>query len=273
MKKWMIALLAGSLLIPCLPAAAETGINVEGQIISFETTDIDGNAVTSEELFKDNKITMINLWGIWCIHCVNEIEELTRLQTSLQEKGCGIVGLELENAPIDTITDEIHAFMDEKGMNYPNAALPVDNEIFRQVIGFPTSFFVDSTGKILTDPIIGAQVDQYEPTIDRLLADMDTEAADNAGAGAVKNDIGKYRVIVCDQEGDPVEGAVIQFCDEASCSFQPTDAEGAAAFSIDEQKVYDIHVLTVPEGYAADEEVYKTLDTWSDVTIILEKTA
>lgn len=97
----------------------------------------------------------------------------------------------------------------------------------------------------------------------------ETEA--DEAAAAVKNDIGLYRVFVCDRDGNPVEGAVIQFCDDVACSFQPTDADGIAAFEVEEEKVYDVHVLTAPEGFAADESEYRTLDTFSDVSITLEK--
>ena len=51
-----------------------------------------------------------------------------------------------------------------------------------------------------------------------------------------------------------------------------TDAEGVAVFSV-EQKIYDVHVLMVPEGYAQDEGEYKTLDTYSDVNIFLQEAA
>ena len=240
-----------------------------GQVISFETTDVDGNPVTSDALFRDNRITMVNLWGTWCVHCVNEMETLVALHTRLREKGCGIVGIEWEKAPIDTMADEIHAFMEEKGINYPSVIMPEDNPIFHGVTGYPTTYFVDSAGRILTYPIVGAMVDQYEPTVERLLAEGAAEAT--ADAGAVKNDGGAYRVIVRDRDGNPVEGAVIQLCDDAVCAFQTTDAEGVATFNVEAQKVYDVHVLQAPEGYAADEGEYTTLDTFSDVNIVLEK--
>jgi len=97
-------------------------------------------------------------------------------------------------------------------------------------------------------------------TVDGLLAD----------AGAVVHG-SEYRVIVCDTEGDPVEGAVIQLCDDVTCAFQPTDAEGVAAFSVGEEKVYEVHVLMAPEGYAPDETVYRTEDTFSELSITLKK--
>jgi hypothetical protein len=89
--------------------------------------------------------------------------------------------------------------------------------------------------------------------------------------GAAANGDNKYRVFVYDADGNPVEGAVVQFCDEATCSFQTTDADGLATFPVAEQKVYEVHMLKVPEGYREDANIYKTMDTFSDVNIFLEK--
>ena len=254
---------AAELFAPVDPEAS-----LPGQILSFETTDIDGNPVSSADLFKDNQITMVNLWGSWCHNCVGEMAELAEIHTRLQEKGCGVVGVEWEREPIDGMVDEIHAFLEEKGTNYPNVIMPQDNEIFKQVNGYPTTFFVDSEGTILTLPISGALVDQYESTVDLLLSGGTEDTFTDAGT--VKNDSGEYRVIVYNLKGEPVEGAVIQLCDDTTCAFQATDADGVAVFSVEEQKVYDVHVLMAPEGYAQDEGVYKTLDTCSDVSIFLQ---
>ena len=252
-------------------APVDPEASLPGQILSFETTDLDGNAVSSADLFKDNKITMVNLWGTWCTNCVGEMTELAEIHTRLQEKGCGVVGVEWERKPIDTMLDEVRAFLEEKGTNYPNVIMPQGNPIFEQVGGFPTTFFVDSEGRILTIPISGALVDQYERTVDQLLSGEQVDTATDAGA--VKNDSGEYRVIVYDLEGNPVEGAVIQLCDDVTCAFQPTDVSGVAVFSVAEEKAYDVHVLMAPEGYAPDEGEYKTLETYSDVNIFLEKAA
>ena len=238
-----------------------------GQTLSFETTDLDGNTVKSEDLFKDNKITMVNVWGTWCINCTSEMAELSKIHTRLREKGCGIVGVESEQKAIEAVADQARAIMAENGTNYPNVIVPNDNPIFNMVSGYPTSIFVDSEGKILTAPIEGAAVNEYEATVDKLLAGENVNQTPDVDAA--KNEAGEYRVVVYDQKGQPVEGAVIQLCDDVSCAFQKTDANGTATFADKEQKVYDIHVLAVPEGYAEDTNAYKTLDTFSDVNIFL----
>lgn len=242
-----------------------------GQVISFETTDLDGNPVSSADLFKDNKITMVNLWGTWCGNCLNEMGELAEIHKRLQEKGCGIVGVEYEKLPLEQVADTARQIFEENGTTYPNVLMPKDNVLLNSVSGYPTTFFVDSEGKILTYPIPGAAVEDYEPTIDRLLAGETIEAVPETGATA--NDTGTYRVIVYDKEGNPVPGAFIELCDDTSCDFRETDAEGVATFDDKPQKVYDIHMIMAPEGYVKDEGTYKTLETFSDVNIFIEKAA
>ncbi len=242
-----------------------------GEVLSFETTDLDGNPVKSEDLFRNNKITMVNLWGTWCSNCMNEMADLAALHTRLQAKGCGIVGVEYEGAPVEgALADEARAVMAQYGTNYPNVIIPEDNPIFDGVIGYPTSFFVDSAGTILTYPIAGAAVEMYEPTIDKLLAGEAAPAAPAApAADATANDSGTYRVIVRDAGGNPVKGAVVQLCDDTTCTLQKTKADGVATFQVETPKVYEVHVLKVPEGFEGTDAVYKTLDTFSDVNITL----
>ena len=240
-----------------------------GQTIQFETTDLDGNPVSSEDLFKDNKITMVNLWGTWCSACVGEMPELAEVHKRLQEKGCGIVGVEVEDEEPAVYKPKSEKIIAETGITYPNVLKPADNPIFRYIAGFPMSYFVDSEGKILTYPICGNLVSQYETTIDKLLAGETVDLGPENGATPGSGD--EYCVYVYDTEGKPVEGVIIQFCDDRTCTLKPTDANGVATFEVDAQKVYDIHVLKVPEGFRQDEKAYQTLENYSDVSIFLDR--
>ena len=265
-----------------------------GEKLEFTTTDLDGNTVTSADLFAGNKITMVNLWGTWCPNCMNEMGELAQLHERLQEKGCGIVGLDHERTlEGEEAMEAAKAALEEYGVTYPNAVMP---EEFRgKVTGYPTTYFVNSDGVVLTMPIAGARVDRYEVTIDEFLdgkmevaaqSVSSTEAADEsaaAGESAVADEstateadaaaaesASAYRVIVKDADG-PVEGAMIQLCDDTTCNLQPTDASGVATFEVTEEKEYDVHVLVAPEGYEEDTTVYHTTPTFGDLNIELVK--
>ena len=239
------------------------------KVVEFESVDLDGNVVKSADLFKDNKITMINIWGTWCINCMNEMSQLAEIHKRMQEKGCGIVGVEYERDSMNEMADQARMALADNGVTYPNVWMPKDNPIFEKVNSYPFSLFVDSKGKILTYPINGAAVSKYEPTFEKLLAGEAVE--DVPETGSTKNESGEYRVFVYDAEGNPVKGVIVQLCDESTCSFQKTKADGTAVFQVEAPKVYDVHVGKVPEGYKSSDETYKTLDTYSDVNIFIEK--
>ncbi len=241
--------------------------DLAGRTLSFTTTDLDGNTVTSEELFKDNEITMVNLWGVWCINCVNEMEELAAIHERLQEKGCGIIGLEWEQDPGEETYQEARDLMDEKGTNYPSVLMPEDNEILEQVTSFPATFYVNREGLIMTKPIIGARVKEYEPTLDALLTDASPSENGSDESGSYI-----YRVFVKDEEDHPLEKVVVQFCDDTSCRLGKTDEDGCAEFEVPEEKSYEVHIEKAPDGYAFDkDETVNTQETASDTTIILKK--
>ena len=231
-----------------------------GKIITFESITLDGEKISSAKLFSANKITMLNIWGSWCPPCVRELDELAELHKKFQSKGCGVAGVEFEHFPTESTFQEAREILRKNGVTFPNVLMP-DNpgEVLGKVRIFPTTFFVDKDGKILTQPIIGAAVEQYESTMNDLLKKF-----------ASANNANSFRVYIMD--GDkPVKGAVIKFCDENICNIGKTDSDGLAAFDVPAGKIYDVQVIKVPEGYKLDKEIYKTLDVYSDVIITLEK--
>ena len=156
--------------------------------------------------------------------------------------------------------------LESLGVSFPSVLTVKGNEVLDLVSGYPTTFFVDSEGKVLGKPIEGAAPDMYRIVMDSLLARQMPEVPVKVEEQKEK---GTYRVIVTDDEG-PVEEVTIQFCDDNSCSFGETDAEGVASFD-KMYGVYEVHVLEVPDGYAEDETVYQTNATPGDIHIHLTK--
>jgi len=241
-----------------------------GKVFKFETTDVDGNKVTSDELFGNNEVTMINYWGTWCHFCVEEMPELAKINERLAENNCGIIGIvNGAEAGDQESLDDAKAVMMETGVKYPNV-VPSDDmkDILDEVTSFPCTFFVDKTGKVLCPAIFGAAVDQYEATVDSLL--KGTKVSRSAPKSSAANGLACYRVLVYDTDGNPVKGVSIQFCSDVACNMAKTDADGIARFDVDEGQEYTVHVLKVPEGYAKDAGEYKTGTVYSDVIIFLD---
>lgn len=239
---------------------------MSGEKLEFTTKDKDGNTVTSEELFPQNEITMLNFWGMWCPNCTGEMAELAEIHTRMQEKGCGIIGVEFEKVPTPETYEEAAAFLEENGVTYPNVLMP--DELLTQLSGFPTSIFVDKEGTIVGIPLVGARVDDYEDALDELLAERSGTPA-MPGNTAKKHAAAVYRVNVTDEDG-PVEGVAVQYCDDTTCSFEFTDADGTAILEGVAGGDYEVHILKVPEGYKMDDTVYHTTGT-SELNIQLEK--
>ncbi len=63
----------------------------------------------------------------------------------------------------------------------------------------------------------------------------------------------EYVLCVKDQNGDQVEGTVVQVCDDETCSMYTSDEEGYIRFNIESEK-FELHILKVPEGYTFDKE-------------------
>ena len=79
-----------------------------------------------------------------------------------------------------------------------------------------------------------------------------------------------YLILVQDaDDASPLSGVTVQFCSDTECMVNRTDENGSAAFEA-EPGNYTAHVLKVPAGYKANEELYATPNTYSDLVIVVE---
>ena len=244
-----------------------------GTVLRFETTDLDGNVVKSEELFAAHAVTMVNIWATWCGPCKAEMPELGELARRLEAEGkdAAIVGI-CNDA--DEEPDTCREILAERGVDYLNLLPFVDMEEKLYLTTLPTTLFVNRDGLIILAPIEGVPEDlsRYGQLIDAFVGAGTPAAGSSAPSPVAANDAGVYRVIVTDSNGDPVKGATIQFCDDTACLMGKTDSDGIASFpDAAEGHPYTVHVLKVPEGYEKNEEEFNALDTFCDVSVVLQK--
>ena len=240
-----------------------------GTAISFETTDLDGNPVRSEDIFKDHEVTMINLWGTWCHNCIDEMTELGEMAERLAEKNVALVGI-CQDA--DDEFDQCLEILKEHNVTYLNL-MPFED--LDEVLGWngslPTSYFFDSNGTLMCKPFRGAPdtMDAYEDIINGILSgeEVETEMPDTPHTAA--NGESVYRVVVSDTDGNLVKGATIQFCSDVQCMMGKTDADGVAEFE-EAPGHYTVHLLKVPEGYAKDGTEYEAPAVPGDLTIVVK---
>ena len=138
-----------------------------GYIISFTTTDVDGNEITSEDLFAENKYTMVNCWASWCPPCIREIPDLDELNEEFKEQGCGVIGV-LTDGNDETGLAEGKLILQDAEVTYTNL-IPWEGFDELGINAFPTSFFVDSKGMVVGEVVLGARFSSYRKVLKDLL--------------------------------------------------------------------------------------------------------
>jgi thiol-disulfide isomerase/thioredoxin len=138
-----------------------------GTKLSFETTDLNGNVVSSADLFAGHKVTMINLWATWCTICKQEMPELEELSKELAEKDCQIIGIctDLDDDNVQLA----NKILEDNGVTYTNIKQTDELAKTLLTIGLPTTYLVDSEGRVLTAPVRGMNFDKYREKIEEAL--------------------------------------------------------------------------------------------------------
>ncbi|MBO6112975.1 MAG: TlpA family protein disulfide reductase [Lachnospiraceae bacterium] len=143
----------------------------EGEVFCFSGTDVNGQEVDMAEIFSENKVTVVNLWASWCGPCVGELPELETFRGELESKGCSIVGLLIDGEDPQGLSDGLDIISDT-GVSYLNVICPGEVQEELMVSAVPTTYFVDSSGKIMGDPVIGADPDAYRSRVDEIIAGL-----------------------------------------------------------------------------------------------------
>ena len=130
---------------------------------SLNLTDLDGNPLSSADWH--GKVVLLNFWATWCAPCRAEIPDLIRLQEKYADQFL-VVGLSTDVDP----PNKVKAFAQEMKINYPVAMAPPDIEAkFGGVFGLPTSFILDTEGRIVQKHIGLLDPALYEIEIRALL--------------------------------------------------------------------------------------------------------
>ena len=146
---------------------------------AFEGKDLEGNEVTSEELFSGNAVTVVNFWFTTCNPCVGELAELDGLNQELAQKGGALIGVNAFTLDGDEgAISEAKDILTKKGVTYQNVYFPSDSEAGKftaNIFAYPTTYVVDRNGNIVGEPIVGAitekkQAETLQKLIEQALA-------------------------------------------------------------------------------------------------------
>lgn len=118
----------------------------------FFTRDMNGNEVT-EEIFAPYDLTMMTVWATWCGYCVDKMPELVKVKESLPENA-NLITLCEDAAFEPELAKEI---LDVSGANFTTmiATNDIYNDFMYSVRAFPSTYFLDSEGNVVGEPIVG----------------------------------------------------------------------------------------------------------------------
>lgn len=145
----------------------EESTDINDYFYDFTCYDLDGNEVT-KEFFKENELTLVNVWATWCGPCKQELPALQAVADKYAEQGFAVLGILHDGADYSTFERSEKAVQNgKKLMENAEAAYTVivpDINLYRGILSavtaFPTSFYVDSEGRILDKSFVIGSLDE-----------------------------------------------------------------------------------------------------------------
>ncbi|MCL1974643.1 MAG: TlpA family protein disulfide reductase [Firmicutes bacterium] len=136
------------------PAVVEV-VKDKNTFPTFTAQDIYGEAVESS-IFADYDLTMFNIWGTFCGPCIAEMPDLGELAAAMPQ-GTQLVGLVGDAINANTI-ELAQTIVDSTGANYLHIVpdMVLLNYLQKNIMAYPTTLFIDSQGKLVGEPLIGA---------------------------------------------------------------------------------------------------------------------
>lgn len=142
----------------------------ENTFASFYAYDLFGNYV-DEQLYKDAKLTMINVWGTYCGPCLSEMPDLGNISRDYADKGFQMVGIVVDGSPENL--EDVKDLTLKVGATYRHLLVTqsIYTAMLTGVAGVPTTYFLNSDGELVGDPVVGSMKhDRWVELIDDRLA-------------------------------------------------------------------------------------------------------
>ena len=135
---------------------------IAAQVGNFQAQTLDGNAV-DQSIFADAKLTMINVWTTWCGSCVDEMPDLETISGQLNDIDAQLISVVYDTYdPREQINEEMlelaQRIVERTGVTFPTLIPDTQlmDGLLQGMLGYPTTFFVDSQGNLVGDPVLGS---------------------------------------------------------------------------------------------------------------------
>lgn len=157
MRKKFVCLIVVIIMVVSLGACGVSQ-KLEGkEFPAFKAEDFLGNEYT-EAFFEENEATVVNFWFTGCQACVEEMPYLETMSQKLTEKNVKMIGI-CTDAGTEEIDGEVMKILKLNNVTFPNLKIKEGEEmdkLIKSITAFPTTVVIDSSGRIIGKPIVGA---------------------------------------------------------------------------------------------------------------------
>lgn len=143
------------------PAASETKKDTKSENIgNFETTDLENNKVT-QDIFKENDLTLVNLLSSTCNPCMEELPHLAEISNEYKDKKVGVLGINIDmdskGNPDEASKKALLKILGKKKNNMRVVFMDQNlmSKFAKKTEAIPYTFFVDKNGNIVGEEYLG----------------------------------------------------------------------------------------------------------------------
>jgi cytochrome c biogenesis protein CcmG/thiol:disulfide interchange protein DsbE len=135
-------------------------------VLNFTLKNLDGDNVQLNKF--QGKVVILDVWDTWCPPCRKGIPELVQLYGQYRNRGLEVVGIALAQRGLN----EVKQFVNDNNVTYTTLiAEPVIYDIFGKIGAIPTTFVIDTKGRILKKHVGYTAKDVFELEIKDILPD------------------------------------------------------------------------------------------------------
>ena len=136
---------------------AMTPLSDADQPFAFEFPNLQGERVSLQDEYFDDKIVIITIGGSWCANCHDEAAFLAPWYRDNAARGVAIVGLMYEHfGDFERAAGAVGALRDEYGIDYPLLIAGISDKdeaaatlpVIEEIIAYPTTVFLDRKRRI-----------------------------------------------------------------------------------------------------------------------------
>lgn len=143
--------------------------------VTFEATTIEGDTISSD-IFKNSRLTMLNVWATYCNPCLLEMPELGELPSEYDASDFQLLGI-ISNVPEGGEEDMLElaaGLIHDTSADYPHLLL---NEslylsLLTEVSAVPTTLFINQDGQVIHTVVGALDKETWMEEINGLLEEL-----------------------------------------------------------------------------------------------------